>query len=53
MKANELRIGNWVNAYGKDCKIESGEQIDDCNQYPEKFRGIPITEERLLITINN
>ena len=48
MKASELRIGNLCIQYGDICPIESGEEIDDCAQYPDKYEPIPLTEEWLL-----
>jgi hypothetical protein len=44
MKANELRIGNYVNEYGRIICIESGHDID---LMFEEFQPIPLTPEIL------
>lgn len=44
IKANELRIGNWVNEFGDTVIIEKGEEIDSHHQ---NFEPIPITPEIL------
>ncbi len=43
MKANELRIGNWV-MYSTVLKINA-HKILECAEHPERFAGIPLTEE--------
>lgn len=53
MKANELRIGNWVNLYGDDCRIQTlGMWVHTettVDEAPiESVKPIPLTEEWLL-----
>ena len=55
MKANELRIGNYVNYYfppfdifEENHQIESGGDIQVCINYPDAMESIPLTEEWLL-----
>lgn len=46
MKANELRIGNYV-MYSSLIKVNSY-KITECEEYPTRFEPIPLTEEWLL-----
>jgi hypothetical protein len=52
MKANELRIGNYVYLKSKDkiYEISSGHDIEEISDAPENFdaKPIPLTEEWLL-----
>jgi len=47
MKANELRIGNWVN-YGNGKRILDAELFLQLLKYTTPFDPIPLTEEWLL-----
>lgn len=44
IKANELRIGNWVNFSGDPMIIRLGEQLD---YYTDYYEPIPLTPEIL------
>ena len=44
MKANELRIGNYVHLNGKVVRIKSGKDIDKYSANPE-VEPIPLTDE--------
>jgi len=49
MKANELRIGNWIAADGDTFRVD-GENIHDATMYPDfldSLQPIPITPEIL------
>ena len=46
MKANELRIGNYV-MYSSLIQV-NGYNIAECEEYPTRFAPIPLTREWLL-----
>ena len=46
MKANELRIGNWV-MYNSKIQVNEN-KIRECVDHPDRFAPIPLTEEWLL-----
>jgi hypothetical protein len=50
MKANELRIGNWIyyKPYGKDFEMKSFFGLCNIETNPELFEPIQLTEEWLL-----
>jgi hypothetical protein len=54
MKANELRIGNWVRwnyeerSEGNVYPVEYGYELDDIKNNPNIVKPIPLTEEWLL-----
>jgi len=54
MKANELRIGNWVrwnyeeSSEGNVYPVEYGYELDDIKNNPNIVKPIPLTEEWLL-----
>ena len=47
MKANELRIGNWVKRKGLVVQCDHM-SVDNCYSWPEQYEPIPITEEWLV-----
>ena len=54
MKANELRIGNWVrwnyeeSSEGNVYPVEYGYELDDIKNNPNIVKPIPLTEEWLV-----
>ena len=50
MKANELRIGNWIysKTYSKEIQMKSFFGLCNVEASPDLFKPIPLTEEWLL-----
>jgi hypothetical protein len=50
MKANELRIGNYVfmDTPNRTIKFRSFDELSNVESYPYRFKSIPLTEEWLL-----